>query len=43
MKISVADAVRYMGAGKGNEEVRRMAEETAAEKDSPQRRPRIRR
>ena len=31
MKISIADAVRYMGAGKGNEETRRMAEETAAE------------
>jgi len=31
MKINVADAVRYMGAGEGNEETRRMAEETAAE------------
>ena len=31
MRISVTDAVRYMGAGRGNEEVRRMAEETAAE------------
>ena len=31
MRISIADAVRYMGAGKGNEETRRMAEETAAE------------
>ncbi len=31
MRISIADAVRYMGAGKGNEEIRRMTEETAAE------------
>ena len=31
MRISIADAVRYMGAGEGNAEVRRMAEETAAE------------
>ena len=31
MKISVADAVRYMGAGEGNAEIRRMAAETAEE------------
>ena len=31
MRISIADAVRYMGAGEGNDEVRRMAEETARE------------
>ena len=31
MRISIADAVRYMGAGEGNAEVRRMAEKTAAE------------
>ena len=31
MRISVDDAVRYMGAGKGNEDVRRMTEEIAAE------------
>ncbi len=31
MRISIADAVRYMGAGEGNAEVRQMAEETAAE------------
>ncbi len=31
MKISVADAVRYMGAGEGNAVIRRMTAETAAE------------
>ena len=31
MNLSIEDAVRYMGAGKGNPETRRMAEETAAE------------
>ena len=31
MRISIADAIRYMGAGQGNEETRRLAEETAAE------------
>ena len=31
MKISIADAVRYMGAGEGNGEIRRMTAETAAE------------
>ena len=31
MKISVADAVRYMGAGEGNAEIRRMTAETAEE------------
>ena len=31
MRISVADAVRYMGAGEGNEETRWLTAETAAE------------
>ncbi len=31
MRIPVEDAIRYMGAGKGNDEIRRMTEETAKE------------
>lgn len=31
MRISVDDAIRYMGAGKGNDEIRHMTEEIAAE------------